>query len=162
MEMAPSTRDRILVHEKIISAVGRAEFISDRMSYITLRSNFRDIIVLNVHAPTEDKSDVFKESFYEELKRVLDKFPKYHMKILLRDFNAKVGRKDIFKPTIWNVSVHEIINDNGVTVVNFTSPKIIIIKNTVFPHRNIHKYTWTSNMKTHNKIDHISIYERGH
>jgi hypothetical protein len=33
-----------------------------------------------------------------ELERVFDKFPKYHMKIPLGDFNAKVGREDIFKP----------------------------------------------------------------
>jgi hypothetical protein len=30
-----------------------------------------------------------KGRFYEELERVFDKFPKYHMKILLADFNAK-------------------------------------------------------------------------
>jgi hypothetical protein len=41
-----------------------------------------------------------KDSFYEELERVFDKFPKYRMKILLEDFNAKVGGKDIFKTTI--------------------------------------------------------------
>jgi hypothetical protein len=52
-----------------------------------------DIIVLNVHAPTEDKTADVQGSFYEELERVFDKFPKYHMKILLGDFNAKVGRK---------------------------------------------------------------------
>jgi hypothetical protein len=34
-----------------------------------------------------------KGRFYEELGHVFDKFPKYHMKILLEDFNAKVGRK---------------------------------------------------------------------
>jgi hypothetical protein len=45
---------------------------------------------------------------------VFDKFPKYHMKSLLGDFNAKVGREDIFKPTIGNESLHEISNDNGV------------------------------------------------
>jgi hypothetical protein len=54
-----------------------------------------------------------KDSFYEQLERVFDKFPKYHMKILLRDFNAKVGREDIFKLTIGNGSLHEISNDNG-------------------------------------------------
>jgi hypothetical protein len=36
-------------------------------------------------APTEDKTDDVKGSFYEELERVFDKFPKYHKKILLRD-----------------------------------------------------------------------------
>jgi hypothetical protein len=44
------------VHKRI-SAVKRAEFLSDRMSYIILRGRWCDIIVLNVHAPTEDKTD---------------------------------------------------------------------------------------------------------
>ena len=42
------------------------------------------------------KSDKSKDSFYEELEQVFDHFPKYHMKILLGDFNAKVGRERIF------------------------------------------------------------------
>jgi hypothetical protein len=48
---------------------------------------------LNAHALTEDKTDQVKDSFYEELECVFDKFPKYHMKILLGDFNAKVAGK---------------------------------------------------------------------
>jgi hypothetical protein len=40
---------------KIISAVKRVEFVSDRMSYIILRGRWCDIIALNVHASTEDK-----------------------------------------------------------------------------------------------------------
>jgi hypothetical protein len=50
-----------------------------------------------------------KDSFYEELECVFDKFPKYHVKILLEDFNNKLGREDIFKPTIGNESLHEIV-----------------------------------------------------
>jgi hypothetical protein len=66
------------------------------------------------------------------------------MKILLGDFNAKVGREDIFKPTTGNESLHEISNDNGVRLVYFAISKNLRVKRTVFPHRNIHKYTWTS------------------
>jgi hypothetical protein len=44
---------------------------------------------MNFHAPTEDKTDDVKDSFYLEFERVLDKFSKYHMKILLGDFSAK-------------------------------------------------------------------------
>jgi hypothetical protein len=47
---------------------------------------------MNVHAPTEDKTDDVKDGFYEELEHIFGKFPKYHMKILLGDLNAKVGR----------------------------------------------------------------------
>jgi hypothetical protein len=46
------------VHKRIISAVKKVEFISDSMSYAILRGLWCDIIVLNVHAPTEDKIDV--------------------------------------------------------------------------------------------------------
>ena len=54
---------------------------------------------------------------------MFDHFPKYHMNILLRDFNAKLGGEDIFKPTVWNESSHEDSNDNGVRAVNFATSK---------------------------------------
>jgi hypothetical protein len=63
---------------------------------------------------------------------VFDKFPKYHMKILLGNFNAKVGREDIFKPTIGNERLHEISNDNGVRLVNFATSKNHRVKSTMF------------------------------
>jgi hypothetical protein len=66
------------------------------------------IVVLDVHSPTENKTDNMKGSFYYELERVFDKFPKYHIKILLGNFNAKVGREGIFKPTAGNKNLHEI------------------------------------------------------
>jgi hypothetical protein len=44
------------MHNRIISAVKRVEFVSDRMSYIILRGRWCHIIVLNVYAPTEYKT----------------------------------------------------------------------------------------------------------
>jgi hypothetical protein len=102
------------VHQRTVSAIKRVEFVSARMSYIVLRGCWCDIIVLNVHAQTEEKGDDSKDSFYEELEGFFYHFPKYHMKILLGDFNARVGREDSFKPTIGNESLHQDSNDNGV------------------------------------------------
>jgi hypothetical protein len=72
------------------------------MSYIILRGRWCNIIVFSVHNPCEDTSDDEKDSFYEELGCVVDWLPRYDMKILLGDFNAKVSREDVFKPTIRN------------------------------------------------------------
>ena len=58
-----------------------------------MRGRWCNIIVLNVHAPSEEKSDESKDSFYKELEQVFDHLLKYHMKVLLGDFNAKVGRE---------------------------------------------------------------------
>ncbi|KAJ4444054.1 hypothetical protein ANN_05843 [Periplaneta americana] len=74
-----------------------------------------DIVVINAHAPTEEKDDHIKDRFYEGLEQTFDQLPRYHMKILLGDFNAKVGREDIFKPTIGKKSLHISSNDNGVS-----------------------------------------------
>ena len=76
------------------------EFVSARMSYIDLRGRWSNIIVLNVHSPSEKESDESKDSPYEGLKQVFDHFCKYCMKIMLGDFNAKVGGENIFKLTI--------------------------------------------------------------
>jgi hypothetical protein len=76
------------VHTRIISAVKRVEFVSDRMSYIILRGRWCHIIVLNVHAPTEDKTNV-KGSFYEELERVFDKFLKIPYENSVRRFQCQ-------------------------------------------------------------------------
>ena len=43
------------------------------------------------------------------------------MKILLGDINAKVGRENIFKPTIGNEGLHQDIDDNVVRIVNFAT-----------------------------------------
>jgi hypothetical protein len=74
---------RFFVHYIIISAVKRVEFLSDRMLHITLKGRWCDIIVMNVHAPTENKDDVIKYSFYKELEWVYDQFPRSNMKILM-------------------------------------------------------------------------------
>jgi hypothetical protein len=78
----------------------------------------------------------------------------------LGDFNAKLGRENIFKPTIGNDSIYQDSNDNSVGIVMFATSKILVIKNLMYLHRNIHKYTWTSDEGTHNNIDHIMMKDR--
>jgi len=45
------------VHRRIVSAVKRVEFLSDRLPYIDLRGLCCKIIDLNVHVPGEEKCD---------------------------------------------------------------------------------------------------------
>ena len=55
--------------QRIASVVKRVEFVSDRVSHIVLRGCWCNII-LNVHEPSEEKSDYSKYSVYEELQQV--------------------------------------------------------------------------------------------
>ena len=60
-----SNGSRIFVHHRIVSAVKRVEFVSGSVLHIVLRGRWCNITVLNVHEPSEEKSDDSKDSFYE-------------------------------------------------------------------------------------------------
>ena len=78
------------------------------------------------------------------------------MKIKFGDFNAKSGRQNIFKLTIWNESTHKDNYDNGIRIVNFATTKYLLSKSTMFPHRKVHNYTWPyPDGKTHDQNVHM-------
>jgi hypothetical protein len=60
------------------------------------------------------------------------------MKILLGDFNAKVARENIFKPTTGNEGLHQDSNNSSVGLIKFATSKNLVVKGTLFLHRNIH------------------------
>ena len=47
-------------------------------------------------APSEEKSDDSKDSFYEELDQVFNHYRTYCMKIHLGDYNVRLGGERIF------------------------------------------------------------------
>jgi hypothetical protein len=104
------------------------EFISDRIPYIILSGSWCSIVVPNAHDPCEEDRNGESNTFYEELWSVFGRFPWYYVKMFLNDFNAKVSREDIFKPTIGNETSHGISNDDGVRVVNFATSKTYLSK----------------------------------
>jgi len=56
------------------------------------------------------------------------------MKIQLGDFNAKVGRENVFKPTIKNESLHQHSNDIGVRIVILATSKNLVVRSMMFSH----------------------------
>ena len=57
----------------------------------------------------------------------------------------------------WRVSIRIV------RLVNFATSKNLVVKSMMFPHQNIHKYTWPfPDGKTHNQTDHVLIDRRWH
>jgi hypothetical protein len=85
------------------------------------------------------------------------------MNILLGDLNANLGREDIFTPVTGNESLIEITSDNGVRKVNSATSKNLIVKSTMFTHRNIRSYKPTPPCgKSYTQIGYILIDRRKH
>ena len=104
------------------------------------------------------KIDTTKDAFYDKLEVLYNRCTRYDIKILVGDFNAKVGREGIFGPTVGKHSLHKKTSDNGFRLVSFAAAQNMVISSTRFQHRNIHKKTWQSpDLNTIYQIDHVVI-----
>ena len=63
-----------------------------------------------------------------EQHQVFDHFPQVPYKNMMGNFNEKVGRKNIFKTTNGNDSLHQDSNDNGVRTVNFATSQNTLLR----------------------------------
>ncbi|XP_062135135.1 uncharacterized protein LOC133844877 [Drosophila sulfurigaster albostrigata] len=87
-----------------------------------------------------------------------DRCPNHDVKIILGDFNAKVGRERIFDRTVGQFSLHETTSNNGFRLIDFSAARNMVVSSTRFRHLDIHKATWLSpDQKTRNQIDHVVI-----
>jgi hypothetical protein len=57
----------------------------------------------------------------------------------IRRFNENIRRENIFKPTIGNESLYQGRNGNSVRIEHCATPNNLIVKSTMFLHRNIYK-----------------------
>jgi hypothetical protein len=113
------------------------------------------------HAPTEEKDEIQKNDFYEDLERIYMKAPKHDIKVVMGDFNAKVGKEPGLAPNVGKYSLHEETNNNGWRMVDFAITKNMAISSTLLQHKRIHKETWRSPDGTaSNQIDHVMIDSR--
>ena len=134
--------NRFFVHHRTVSTLKEIEFLVIRCYiYIDMRGRWCSISVFNVHGPSERKSDGSKDSFYDESEQILNYFSKYHKKILLGDFNAKLGETGYFQIDNLEKELHPDSNDNGIRIANFAHQNNQRAKSTMFPHRKIHKYS---------------------
>lgn len=83
-----------LLNKELRRMVVEFKAVSDRICWIRLRGKYRKITIINCHAPAEDKDMEVKNDFYEQIREIMDQLPKYDIKIILGDFNAKIGRED--------------------------------------------------------------------
>jgi len=102
-----------------------------------------------------------KEEFYNLLEQNINQIARLDIKIMLGDFNAKVDKESIYKPTTGHESLHNETNKNGIKMIQFAISNGLNVRSTMFPHKDIHKETWHSaDGRTANQIDYVSISNR--
>lgn len=133
--------------------------VSDWIITARFYSKYIKTTIIQVYAPTNKVEDEAKETFHDQLQKTLDAVPGHDMLLVMGDWNAKVGARQEGKSGI--VGKHGLNcerNDNDNRFVTFCASNNLAIASTMFPHKDVHKYTWTSPDGQHcNQIDHMAV-----
>lgn len=147
-----------LVDNKYKAAVINFNPVNERMCTLRMKAHFFNITLVCVYAPTEDEEDEVKDEFYAQLEQELEGIPRNDVKIVIGDFNAKVGKEETFRETVGKESLHEVSNKNGQRLIDFARGNAMVVMSTWLQRKNIRKATWRSpDGTTFNQIDHVVI-----
>ena len=122
--------------------------VSDRLITARFHSKYIKTTIVLVYAPTNEAADEAKET-YAKVQKVLDAVPRHDMLLVKGYWNDKVGARQEGKGER---------NDNSHRFLSFCTCNNLAITSTMFHHKDVHKYTWTSPNSQHwSQIDHMAI-----
>ena len=148
----------LLMTPEAMQALLSWEPVSPRILTARFNSKGRRVTIIQCYAPTNIADIEDKVHFYEQVQSVMDRVPARDMKILMGDLNAKVGTDNTNRDLIMGKHGTGEQNENGELLAEFCTFNDLVIGGTLFPHKSVHKTTWTSpDGKTENQIDHITI-----
>lgn len=114
--------------------------ISERILLIELRNEQGGYTtIISIYGPDENERANEKDKFWEELTTITEEAR--GTLYLVGDFNSRVGKKDIEYKTIIGKHGEEERNNNGRRLLDFCQLQNLIITNTFYQHKEIHKYT---------------------
>ena len=148
----------IMMTPRTAHALIQWEPVSSRILSARFNSKGRCVTVIQCYAPTNTSEIEPKLEFYEALQTTVDKAPRKDIKILMGDMNAKIGSDNEGIEYVMGTHAIGERNENGDLFTDFCAFNELVIGGSIFPHKTIHKTTWTSpDGRTENQIDHITI-----
>ena len=151
----------ILMRGEVLKSMIEWKPITERIITARFYSRFAKLTTIVCYAPTEDAEEDEKDHFYQQLQQIIRQVPRHDMLLLMGDLNTKIGSSNKSRERIMSVHGIGVMNNNGEMLANLFYENDLIIGGSIFQHKTIHKYTWTSpDGNSKNQIDHIVINRR--
>ena len=130
-----------IINKKYEDYLDEWNAVNERILTITLKfvNEKKVITIIGVYGPNEDDTKLNKDKFWEQLVEETEK-AKGDVYII-GDFNSRVGNNINNYETIIGRFGEDFRNGNGERMLNFCRICDLIICNTFFEHKNIHKFT---------------------
>ena len=146
----------VLISGRLWGRVRDYKCISSRLMWVKLRMNGENVVIICVYGPGMEKSANERESFWENLNECIAGFGEDDKIVVLGDMNAKVGDRER-EGVVGKFGVPGI-NENGECLVEMCVERGLIVGNTWFDKKLIHKYTWErENGDERSLIDYVLI-----
>ncbi|KAI8522202.1 hypothetical protein Bbelb_019560 [Branchiostoma belcheri] len=144
-----------LVNKNIAGNVTAFKGISDRVAKLSIKINSRySLDIIQAYLPTSNSTDEEVEAVYEDIDNLINN-SRAHYKIIMGDFNAKVGMGDSSSSSTGPFG-YGTRNSRGDTLVNFAERHKMRIMNTHFKKPPNRRWTWISPGGAYkNEIDYI-------
>jgi len=149
----------IILKQNIAKSLIGCWAISDRVMTIKLRGVPVDINIIQAYAPTSASTENELETFYEQLDQAISICKSTEIKIVMGDFNAKIGEgRQSLSVGPYGLGIR---NDRGDSLVEWCEGQQLAIMNTWFKDHKRRRYTWVSpDEQTKNQIDFMLIDHR--
>ena len=133
--------------------------VSDRVVVAKIDAKPLNLGIIQVYAPTTESTDEEIEKLYEEIEKAKGYLKSQDIKIIMGDFNAKVGDErvdDVVGPCGIGT-----LNERGSRLIEWCERNNFFITNTWFENHQRRQWTWMSpGDRVRNKIDYILVQKR--
>lgn len=131
----------LIVKEDKMKYVKNEKFVNERILTVNLKEGRgkEEHLIIIAYGPNENEKKEEKDKFYQDLQREIDD-SKCNV-IMMGDLNGRVGNDN--KGIEWCLGKQgeKVKNTNGERLLNFCVENELIIANSHFKHREIHKIT---------------------
>ncbi|KAF2883284.1 hypothetical protein ILUMI_22891 [Ignelater luminosus] len=110
-----------IIQEKHNDKIIDYRVINERLSIIRIKGKCRKLTILNVHAPTEETDEDTKQTFYDAIEELMNNVASFDMKIIIGDFNAKIGKEKKNYEIAGKESLHRKTNKNGQRLIDLAA-----------------------------------------
>lgn len=153
----------IIVTQEVARSVKNFIPVSERVIVLQLEARPVNINIIQIYAPTTDKSNEEVDELYGCIKDIIKTLPKQDSTITMGDFNAKIGAG--FKTNYIGPNGLGERNQRGDTMELFVEENELVVLNTQFKMHPRKLYTWISPLSKaeriiRNQIDYILINKR--
>ena len=139
----------IMIKKKWKSSIKQLEEVDERFIIKELMMYGKEIVLIGTYAPTDDSPQIIKEQYFEKFTELVESVSQKKELIIMGDLNSRVGKGtgDVVGPY-----GEDMENGNGQRLKEECKVNDLVIMNSMFKHRDIHKFTWEQRTKGFDRL----------